>query len=686
MMLEQSLINPQFLGRDGFNWFIGQIVYNSKDSSKGARARVRILGRHPADDTIKDEDLPWAHVLTPLTLGAGNGYTGISNNWNGGEIVIGFFLDGDDEQQPVIIGALQNSDIGQQSPNQTWQEVLRKGTSSFKPITPPQGTNGYVIATDGRIVTKKGGIGSSGQIAQAKSPVGIGTTAKEERKITEGQAKSNIEGSNGVIISVPAECAAGKRKFNTIQRALVSFIQFLNTVQNVNNVYINPTLNAVANIDDQIVRIATIIKDELIGILKWGREEILKRIYNLLTIFFGTPGVPPVVKIARHAATETIIDSILCAFEKIFSQLLNYVINFLTSMVGQVLSAPICAAEALLGNLIGTLGNELTEALGGALDELNSLFGSAIGEVSSIVSQAISFTRSLLSLLSCESPACYENYDYELNKGWVPASDPDFQKILSYSSSVPAGISSISSNFRSWAGSVGLSTDGTVPPGSEFSCNAGIIECGFPSITIFGGQGSGASAQAVISSAGQVIGAVLQSSGSGYVTPPYISIDSNCGDQGGGAYGYTEIKDGKVTNVVIKDPGKNYKSPRNNEDEDPCKTYPITEDGLAITGSLKKVLVRSTGVGYKNTDKIVDANCKNDIEAYPEVDDVGRIIAINITNPGTEVNLFPDLQINTTTGQGAILEPTLEFRRIDEPAPPSRKFIKSVVLCAEDHE
>jgi hypothetical protein len=43
-MLEQSLINPQFLGRDGFNWFIGQIVYNSKDSSKGARARVRILG------------------------------------------------------------------------------------------------------------------------------------------------------------------------------------------------------------------------------------------------------------------------------------------------------------------------------------------------------------------------------------------------------------------------------------------------------------------------------------------------------------------------------------------------------------------------------------------------------------------------------------------------------------------
>jgi hypothetical protein len=28
----------------------------------------------------------------------------------------------------------------------------------------------------------------------------------------------------------------------------------------------------------------------------------------------------------------------------------------------------------------------------------------------------------------------------------------------------------------------------------------------------------------------------------------------------------------------------------------------------------------------------------------------------------------------------------LEFRRTDEPAPPSRKQVKTVVLCAEDHE
>jgi hypothetical protein len=686
MMLEQSLINPQFLGRDGFNWFIGQIVYNSKDSSKGARARVRILGRHPADNQIKDENLPWAHVLTPLTLGAGNGYSGISNNWNGGEIVVGFFLDGDDEQQPVIVGALQNSDIGQQNPNQTWSEVLSKGTSSFKPFTPPQGTSGYVIATNGRIVTAKGGIGNKGQIAQGKSPVGIGSTSKEERAITQGQAVSNLEGPNSVIISVPAECASGKRKFNAIQRALVKFIQFLNTIQIINNVYINPTLNAVANIDDVILNVATTIKDELIGILKWGREEIIKRVYNLLTDFFGTPGVPPVVKIAKHAATETVIDSILCAFEKIFSQILNYVINFLTSMVGQVLSAPICAAEALLGNLLGTLSNELSESLGGALNKITSLLGSSIGQVSSIVSRAVSFTRTLLSLLSCESPTCYEDYDYELNKGWIPASNPDFQKILNYSSSISSGISSVSGNFRSWAGSVGLSTDGTIPPGSEFSCNAGIIECGFPTITIFGGGGSGASAQAVVSSAGQIIGAIVESSGSGYTTPPFVSIDSNCGEQGGGAYGYTKIKDGKVTDIIIPGPGKGYKSPPVNEEGDACQTYPTTDSGLEVTGSIKDISVKLTGVGYKNTDKIVDARCNNDIEAYPEVDDVGRIISINVVNPGSSVNLFPDLQINTTTGQGAILEPTLEFRRTDEPAPPSRKQVKTVVLCAEDHE
>ena len=54
MMLENTLINPNFAGRDGFKWFIGQIAPNVSNVNEieeargGLRCKVRILGYHPA--------------------------------------------------------------------------------------------------------------------------------------------------------------------------------------------------------------------------------------------------------------------------------------------------------------------------------------------------------------------------------------------------------------------------------------------------------------------------------------------------------------------------------------------------------------------------------------------------------------------------------------------------------------
>ena len=56
-----------FMGLDGFVWFIG-VVEDRNDPSKLGRVKVRCLGFHSEDkNDIPTADLPWAHVMHPVT-------------------------------------------------------------------------------------------------------------------------------------------------------------------------------------------------------------------------------------------------------------------------------------------------------------------------------------------------------------------------------------------------------------------------------------------------------------------------------------------------------------------------------------------------------------------------------------------------------------------------------------------
>jgi len=88
-----------FLGRDGFIWWIGVVEYNQDPLILG-RAKVRIFGYHDNASTgeMPTADLPWAITLMPANM---PGAYGIPNL---GDWVIGFFLDGEDAQEPCILG------------------------------------------------------------------------------------------------------------------------------------------------------------------------------------------------------------------------------------------------------------------------------------------------------------------------------------------------------------------------------------------------------------------------------------------------------------------------------------------------------------------------------------------------------------------------------------------------------
>lgn len=79
-----------------FVWFFGIVEDTSSDPLKLGRVRVRAVGFHPSSTNRKD--LPWAFVLN-------GGAAKIVN----GQMVLGFFMDGEEAQQPCVLGTISGA-------------------------------------------------------------------------------------------------------------------------------------------------------------------------------------------------------------------------------------------------------------------------------------------------------------------------------------------------------------------------------------------------------------------------------------------------------------------------------------------------------------------------------------------------------------------------------------------------
>ena len=94
------------MGLDGFVWFTG-VVEDRQDPKRLGRVRVRVLGMHTEDLTkIPTTDLPWAHIMHPVTNPSMQGLGDTPTFLVEGTWVVGFFLDAVEKQQPLIIGSL----------------------------------------------------------------------------------------------------------------------------------------------------------------------------------------------------------------------------------------------------------------------------------------------------------------------------------------------------------------------------------------------------------------------------------------------------------------------------------------------------------------------------------------------------------------------------------------------------
>lgn len=159
----------QVYNKDGFVWWVG-VVEDRMDPLQMGRCRVRIFGYHGDDKTLlPTEDLPWAIPIQPIISAAVSGIGITPVGVLPGSWVVGFFLDGNDNQQPVMFGTL--------------------GTFAAKTFSEPpelpevQNTNqGVLKDSSGNVVTD----GSGNPIRSGTPPVPGWTLGKTSEKYETG--------------------------------------------------------------------------------------------------------------------------------------------------------------------------------------------------------------------------------------------------------------------------------------------------------------------------------------------------------------------------------------------------------------------------------------------------------------------------------------------------------------------
>ena len=88
-----------------FAWWQG-VVEDRNDPEKFGRYRVRIIGYHTLDKAIlPTESLPWAIPMQSVTSAAISGVGVSPTGLVEGSAVIGFFVDGEEGQIPVVMGS-----------------------------------------------------------------------------------------------------------------------------------------------------------------------------------------------------------------------------------------------------------------------------------------------------------------------------------------------------------------------------------------------------------------------------------------------------------------------------------------------------------------------------------------------------------------------------------------------------
>ena len=445
-MIQELLGQTNFVGRDGFYWWIGQVETEKGSQQKGDdRYKVRIVGQHLKDcNAVSYNDLPWAIVMMPPTaprrVGGGD-YTSVK--YKAGDWVIGFFLDGREGQQPVIIGSIgqqykaSTTHVGKEKPE---GECLAFTTFMEREVNPTTG----VPATE-QDKLKQGGLTGNGSAAgtnPAKQPDLNGPvnnkneTASAQLLATKCcNSETNPSGEYFCVEVSDAKCDStdnDQSRFEKVLSELFSNIQSSGGqigTQIVSN-YTGKLYDYVGIAQSYINKLTRLgsslvsrIKGEIFALIKQGAKEVLNFLLteevvdteatnaamNAAVDAGEDPNaVKPVKKrVGRlRGITAWINDqlkNVNCTMEDLDERLRAFLEDLIFSSLEKVFNAARCFVDQIVNDIFQQIASFLEDALNSILGPLQSLL-TVIASPLDILGTAIQQIFDILGI-SCGGPS-----------------------------------------------------------------------------------------------------------------------------------------------------------------------------------------------------------------------------------------------------------------------------------------
>lgn len=535
-MIEQGLFKRHHIGKDGFHWWIGQIpdaetwrenrggtaIYsNNEQEGFGERFKVRIMGYHTTvASELTDEELPWASVVYPVTAGSGNVFSQTCNIKQG-DFVYGFFLDGEDGQQPTIMGVIGYNEyqaVMKNVPDTKFVPFLGLDASEQTPVALLKAISSGTTLLQ---------TGAKGQGTPVNSTVNTGNRVNTLSKLdedTDGHSETRPQ-----TIARPTSC--DPLPLGRMQVQLRNAIQGIEDLRK--SVYdiaegANETL---ANIENEINKKIEEAARWIASAMKWVYEQVEKEVYKKIEKALDEVYnlAFPNERLTVKETSNTILDTIACFFRKLIDKLFDMMLGFIKSTIDRVINVPICFVEKFAGGVLG--------ALSGIVDGLFSGLGDAISGVVGIVDAGLDLGGDILgmiddifSFLNCDDrPECSEINEWNIRNGAGPLEKGDITAVIDRAKGLATQTRQIGLDALNNAEEL-VDFD----PQSLFSgleeCNTDPFKCGSPVLQLFGDGGAGAAGNLIIGAAGDIIGVDMISFGAGYGQNTRARAYDKCGN------------------------------------------------------------------------------------------------------------------------------------------------------------
>jgi tetrahydromethanopterin S-methyltransferase subunit G len=660
-MIDESILKSNFIGRDGFRWWIGQIppIEAQKSQANGGgwgnRTKVRILGYHPYSSVeLPNDELPWAQVLMPPTSGSGAANYAVNPKLRPGDTVLGFFLDGDNAQIPVIIGCFGRTD---QVPSTNFKSPFVPFTGYTKRIPAPNGTLYKSEASEEKSNSQK-----------SPRDVTPETTSKLNQK---SKAKDEVFYFSGVGKKV----VLGNSSNDTVAKGIGAEVN--NLLQKVNDVT-NKVQNVTTEISRSVDKIVGIANGfvaqavnslylKLIPLLQQGLDALYKQVYA--AVFAATQN-HPAAHLAGVAAQTAMIPPVK-ALEAFIPKIVGIVVNNLFKTVKSMLTDTIknvkyfksCVGEQFVGSLLNEIIGKIQSGISGVLNGVTKIlqfvsFG--VSSVGDFLRSGVSAVRSIGGLFDVnqnKNKSSGNAEEWTIGVGIVDAGEDaiKFATILK-NMNIANGIGNIKDGVKDIKSGWDIFSEKTKNKKNKSAVGGCYTEqqtnCSAPKVKVFGGSGKGVVAEAILGSfttdasgvtTASVIGIKVKKKGKKYKYPPFVEIVDDC-NQGYGAVARSVIdENGEVTNIYMVSEGENYPVGNINVNtaEDIAETNPAQ-----IPNYVSDVYVQQSGFGYQSTDK--------------GFDDFGNQYSITVDEDGSIVSVSIDTLITDTlitdTGQDTATE------------------------------